>query len=249
MSKWAFQILASLTLLTIVAVGPAWSWGEAAPDDEAAGASGGLCSKIVIPEPKSAAAVQSTQGTTIPVASPSSSTKPAAVVPPCRLATSTVDAEPAAVVAAHRVAPISGEAERVTLVVGHRARAVAAEGVQPPPAPPHEASASPSDASSAQPEPDFEACEENGGCGGRACTCALCGGCNMPQHYPYFPAMHGYYYFRPYHHSHIAKHQQIAAAWGADPRFPYSNEIFKTVYAQYRKDRAQPAAPKADGRP
>ena len=43
--------------------------------------------------------------------------------------------------------------------------------------------------------------------------------------------MHGYYYFRPYHHSHIARHQTLVAGWGGDPRNPYSNAIFQTVYA------------------
>jgi len=248
MSKWAFQILASLTLLTVVAVGSVRSQEERAPGDEVAGTSDGLCSKIVIPEPKPAAVTQSSQKTTIPVTSPSGVAKPAAVVPPSRVTVSPVDAEPAAVVAAHRISPVSGEGERVTLVAGHRARAVAAEAAQAPPAPAPETSASPSDAS-AQPDSDSKPCDENGYCDGRACTCPLCGACNMPQHYAYFPAMHGYYYFRPYNYTHIAKQQQIAASWGADPRFPYSNEIFKTVYAQYRKDRAQPAAPQATGRP
>jgi len=248
MSKWAFQILASLTLVTIVAVGSVRSQEEGVPDDEVAGALGSLNSKILIPEPKATETGRATPGTRTPVTSISGSAEPAAVVAPSRVAVSPVDAEPAAVVAAHRVTPVSGEGERVTLASGHRARAVAAEAAPVPPAPPPQASASPSD-TLVQPDSDSEPCEENGRCDGRACTCPLCGACNMPQHYAYFPAMHGYYYFRPYHHSHIAKHQQIAASWGADPRFPYSNEIFKTVYAQYRKDRAQPAAPKAAGRP
>ncbi len=53
----------------------------------------------------------------------------------------------------------------------------------------------------------------------------------MFPHYPYFPPMHGYYYFRPYHHSHIARHQSLVAGWGGDPRNPYSNAIFQAVYA------------------
>jgi hypothetical protein len=43
--------------------------------------------------------------------------------------------------------------------------------------------------------------------------------------------MHGYYYFRPYHHSHIAAHQAVVAGWGGDPRNPYSNAIYRAVYA------------------
>jgi len=246
MSKWAFQILASWALVTIVAVGSVRSQEEGAPDDEVAGASGGLYSKIVIPEPRPAESGQATAEATIPVTSFSGSAKPAAFVPPSRVAITPADTEPAAVIPAHRVTPVSGDGERATLVSGHRTRAVPADAPQTPPAPAPEASASPSDASA---QPDSEPDEENGDCDGRVRTCPLCNACNMPQHYAYFPAMHGYYYFRPYHHSHIAKHQQIASSWGADPRFPYSNEIFKTVYAQYRKDRAQPAAPKAAGNP
>jgi hypothetical protein len=51
----------------------------------------------------------------------------------------------------------------------------------------------------------------------------------MFPHYSYYPPMHGYYYFRPYHHCHIARHQSLVSCWGGDPRNPYSNEIFKAV--------------------
>ena len=47
--------------------------------------------------------------------------------------------------------------------------------------------------------------------------------------------MHGYYYFRPYHHSHVTQ-QQMVTAWGGDPRNPYANEIFQRVYAQYKAE-------------
>ena len=56
--------------------------------------------------------------------------------------------------------------------------------------------------------------------------------CGMHPHYAYFPSMHGYYYFRPYHHSHVRLHQQTVAGWGGDVRNPYSNEIFQAVYAE-----------------
>ena len=42
---------------------------------------------------------------------------------------------------------------------------------------------------------------------GHCCLGLTCSPCNMLPHYPYFPAMHGYYYFRPYHHSHVAQQQ------------------------------------------
>jgi hypothetical protein len=60
----------------------------------------------------------------------------------------------------------------------------------------------------------------------------------MPQHHAYFPVLHGYYYFRPYHPSHIPLHQQRVAGWGEDPRNPYSNDIFRRVYADYWAERS-----------
>ena len=50
----------------------------------------------------------------------------------------------------------------------------------------------------------------------------------------YYPAMHGYYYFHPYHHSHIVTQQELASQWGMDPRNPYANDFFKAVYAEYK---------------
>ena len=57
--------------------------------------------------------------------------------------------------------------------------------------------------------------------------------CDMGQHRSYFPAMHGYYYFRPYHRSHLAAQQLSISSWGGDRRNPYSNAIFDRVYAEY----------------
>ena len=73
---------------------------------------------------------------------------------------------------------------------------------------------------------------------GHCCLGLTCSPCNMLPHYPYFPAMHGYYYFRPYHHSHVAQQQLTVTAWGGDPRNPYANRIFEQVYAQYEADQA-----------
>jgi hypothetical protein len=52
----------------------------------------------------------------------------------------------------------------------------------------------------------------------------------MYPHCTYFPASHGYYYFRPYHHSHIAIQQHFVRQWGGDPRNPYDNAIFEGIY-------------------
>lgn len=77
-------------------------------------------------------------------------------------------------------------------------------------------------------------CGGCGGCGHGCCPVDRCwhSTCNMTQHYPYFPPMHGYYYFRPYNHAHIPRHQMWVESWGGDRLNPYSNEIFQTIYAE-----------------
>lgn len=70
----------------------------------------------------------------------------------------------------------------------------------------------------------------------RACSHSAC---SMPPHYPYFPSMHGYYYFRPYHHSHLVEQQNLAAQWGEDPRKPYANMVLKQVREAYEKERRE----------
>jgi len=65
----------------------------------------------------------------------------------------------------------------------------------------------------------------------------------MFQHYPYYPSMHGYYYFRPYHQSHLARQQAFVMRFGGDPRHPYANEVFGQVYAAYRADGGASAPP------
>ena len=58
------------------------------------------------------------------------------------------------------------------------------------------------------------------------------GDCNMVPHAAYFPELHGYYYFRPYHFSHIRLHQEFVSSFGEDPRAPYANTVFQQVYRQ-----------------
>jgi hypothetical protein len=57
---------------------------------------------------------------------------------------------------------------------------------------------------------------------------------DMPQHYPYFPEMHGYYYFRPYNYVHVPQQQEFVGSYGGDRRDPYSNELFKVIYAEFK---------------
>ncbi len=89
------------------------------------------------------------------------------------------------------------------------------------------------------------ACDECG-CGDCGdCGCGECGKskapkmehcwtqrCDMPQHIPYYPPAHGNYYFRPYSVAQLARQQAMVVSWGGDPRNPYSNAIFKQVYAE-----------------
>ncbi len=63
--------------------------------------------------------------------------------------------------------------------------------------------------------------------------------CNMPQHYRYHPAAHGYFYFRPYHFAHVPTQQEIAATqFGIDKRIPYSNKILEQAYRDLTEERA-----------
>ncbi len=100
---------------------------------------------------------------------------------------------------------------------------------------------------SAAVDSDLVDCRYDPCCGrSRGCRARLIGStCNMPQRQAYFPPMHGYYYFRPYHHSHVPTQQTFARLWGEDPANPYANRIFQTVYEQYRADAAaaQPPIP------
>lgn len=93
---------------------------------------------------------------------------------------------------------------------------------------------------------ETDCCDSDYCCEGSGCGCGGgCGGgclgnnsrCQMHQHYPYYPAMHGYYYFRPYHPRHVREQQGVASLWGEDPRVPYANTVFQRVYAQYREER------------
>ena len=92
----------------------------------------------------------------------------------------------------------------------------------------------------------------SGSCGSPEGTCGGCGARgphrltreDLPQHYAYFPAMHGYYYFYPYHPMHIPSQQAFASQFGMDPRNPYANDFFKVVYAEYKAaQEGSPGAP------
>ena len=57
--------------------------------------------------------------------------------------------------------------------------------------------------------------------------------CEEIQHYDYYPAVHGYYYFAPYNAIKVPCQQAFGARFGGDARIPYANGVFQTVYAEY----------------
>ncbi|MHB8902353.1 MAG: hypothetical protein ACYC6Y_26640 [Thermoguttaceae bacterium] len=79
------------------------------------------------------------------------------------------------------------------------------------------------------------------GCG----SCRIGSTCNMGQHHAYYPPLHGYYYFIPYHPSHVRQQQQLVLSWGGNPSHPYANELFEQVYRQYKAEVGQNTAPAA----
>lgn len=70
--------------------------------------------------------------------------------------------------------------------------------------------------------------------------CGLIGStCTMSQHHYYYNPMSRYYYFHPYHHSHVRSHQMFGQLWGEHPANPYANQVFESVFQQYRDDTAR----------
>lgn len=61
--------------------------------------------------------------------------------------------------------------------------------------------------------------------------------CQMPPHYAYKPACHGYYYFAPYNYQTALQHKEYARYQNLDPRFPYSVPTFEHSYQQVIGDR------------
>lgn len=80
---------------------------------------------------------------------------------------------------------------------------------------------------------DVSGCEECNDCAGNG----VCLGCSLPQHLPYMPTLHGYYYFRPYNAIQVVRHQEFVSRFGGDTRNPYSNAFFKQIYDDYRASR------------
>lgn len=66
-----------------------------------------------------------------------------------------------------------------------------------------------------------------------SCECCPSSTCDMFPHYPYFPAYHGHYYFRPYNYQTVFLHQRMAECMGLDPANPYSLAIFDQIYQDF----------------
>lgn len=56
--------------------------------------------------------------------------------------------------------------------------------------------------------------------------------CDMPQHYPYPPKYHGYYYFLPYNYSMVLRDIEVVKTLNGDPRAPYATAMFEAIYSE-----------------
>ena len=54
---------------------------------------------------------------------------------------------------------------------------------------------------------------------------------DMPQHLPYPPAYHGYYYYLPYNYSHVLDAQEHLLSDSAIS--PFTSTVFEQVYAEF----------------
>lgn len=80
-----------------------------------------------------------------------------------------------------------------------------------------------------------QCCEECYGeddcCHHRCITKYCVGPGDLHPHYPYFPAYHGYYYFRPYNWTHLEEARAFAAQTGGDSRAPYNTDHLRGMFA------------------
>lgn len=56
---------------------------------------------------------------------------------------------------------------------------------------------------------------------------------DMYPHYAYYPAHHGYYYYRPYNYTTVLEHKQTGMLIGANYNDPYSVAMFDDIYDAY----------------
>ncbi|MBN71025.1 MAG: hypothetical protein CME32_17290 [Gimesia sp.] len=72
---------------------------------------------------------------------------------------------------------------------------------------------------------------------------------DMYPHYPYAPAYHGYYYFRPYNYTNILRQKGEIIALGGNPKAPYAHKMFDRIYEQIDLTTYEEAPADGDGVP
>ena len=84
-------------------------------------------------------------------------------------------------------------------------------------------------------------CEEDDD--GHCCRCHST--CDMPQHFPYPPVYHGYYYFRPYNYTNVLRDRTTVLQLQGDVNAPYWNGMFDEIYAAgvYEEDMGHSQVP------
>lgn len=60
--------------------------------------------------------------------------------------------------------------------------------------------------------------------------------CDLIPHYAYYPEYHGYYYFLPYNHMHLAQHIGYAMSWGGSATSPYAEPHFTSIYEAHESE-------------
>lgn len=58
---------------------------------------------------------------------------------------------------------------------------------------------------------------------------------DMFPHFAYYPAYHGYYYFRPYNWMTVLQQQSLIMGMGGDSRNPYSVAMFDSIYEDFEQ--------------
>jgi hypothetical protein len=64
----------------------------------------------------------------------------------------------------------------------------------------------------------------------------------MIPHIAYINPMKSYYYFRPYQAFHVREQQNEVVTYGGDPRAPYANLMFRSIYPELEAAWAEEAA-------
>ena len=77
-------------------------------------------------------------------------------------------------------------------------------------------------------------CTSHIGCGGCAQKSPWFERCDMTPHLR--SPLGGSYYFRPYNYGQIYTQQDAVRLWGEDPKLPYANRMFESLYEDQRRE-------------